>query len=139
MYSGLERSASLSDVNLATFKGDAVHTCSHQPQVILDRIEGAGDFPQRQANTSDAVLGQHCAKVVVCHLDIWQEGDRGGLVLRLEGSHHGFQGTLYLLKTVPILPESGLKELQLIMEALLSQRALTSCTEVARTPEFCAA
>jgi hypothetical protein len=74
-YSGLDQAISLSDVNLATFTGDAVHTRSPQPQVILHRVEEARDFPRWQANTPDIVLGRHCAEAAISRLDIWQEGN----------------------------------------------------------------
>jgi hypothetical protein len=55
--------------------GDAVHTRSPQPQVILHRMKEAGDLPWWQANTVDVVFGQHSAEAAICHLDICQESD----------------------------------------------------------------
>jgi hypothetical protein len=65
----------MSDIHLAALTGNAIHAWSPQSQIVLHRMEEAGDLPRRQANTLNVVPGQHSAEVAVCSLDVWQEGD----------------------------------------------------------------
>jgi hypothetical protein len=99
---GVDGTTSLSDLHPAAFTGDSVYAWSPQPQIVLHRKEKAGDFPRRKAHTLNVVLGQHSAEAAVCSLDIRQEGDLGGLIFRLGGSHLRVKGTLYLLTTVSV-------------------------------------
>jgi len=48
-----------------------------------------------------------------------EDSERGGLVFRLGGSNRRVEGPSYLFGDIPIFPESGLEELQLIMEVFL--------------------
>jgi hypothetical protein len=74
LYSGLNLSTNLSSVHLATLTRDALYPWSPQFQVVLHRMEEAGNLPRQQANTLD-VFDQHSAKAAVFCLDIRQESD----------------------------------------------------------------
>lgn len=73
LHPGLDGLTSLSDVLMATLTGDTVRTWSLQPQVVLHRMEEAGDLPWRQVSTLAVVFGRHSAEATVCCLDIGQE------------------------------------------------------------------
>ena len=118
-YSGLCRSTSLSDVHLTTLTGYDVYPRSPQAQVVDNGTQESGDLPRRQSDTFNVAFGQHSAELAVCRLDIWKKNDLGGLVCRLGGSNRRAEGTTYLFDTTIIFPESGLEELQLIMEVFL--------------------
>jgi len=64
----------LSNIHLATFTENAVHAHSPQLQVILHRMEEAGDHSWQQINTLD-VFNQRSAEVAICCLDMWQESN----------------------------------------------------------------
>jgi hypothetical protein len=56
--------------------------------------------------------GRHSAESAVCRLCIWEKSDRDGVVFRLWRSTRRRHAII-------IFPESGLEELQLIMEAFV--------------------
>jgi hypothetical protein len=70
-------------------------------------------------NTLNDVFGQYSVRQLYV---VWTYGSRAtqcGLVCQLWGYNCRVEGTSYLLKPIPIFPESGLEELQLTMQAFL--------------------
>jgi hypothetical protein len=67
---GVNQTAHLPDVDLATFTGDAVYSWCPQSQVVLDWPKETRYFPERQAYRLDVVPSQHPANVVEYRPDI---------------------------------------------------------------------
>ena len=102
------------------------HPQGRESQVLLHRTKETGDFPRRQSDTFNVVSGQHSVQPAVCRLDIWKKNDRGGLHYRFRGSDRCVEGRLICIRLLPILPESGLEELQHIVETPLVAKSPSS-------------
>jgi hypothetical protein len=117
---GINRTASLPNVNLTKFAQYAVHAWSFQSQVIFHGPKKISSFPRQKAYRLDVMPGQHTANVIEGRVDKRKKGDQSGL-LRGGGSDslRWIEGPSDLPVTVAVPLESVLQKIKLIMKTFV--------------------
>jgi hypothetical protein len=105
--SGVDGTASLPNVDFATFTGDVVNAWCPEFDVVFNGAVEVGQFPLGETHGLDVVSGEDSVHTVECGTDVRQEGDRFRLVaVRLAGPQKTIESSVDLSFIEAILFEN---------------------------------
>jgi hypothetical protein len=116
---GINRTASLPNVNLTAFARYAVDTRSFQSQVILHGPKKINNFLRRKAYRLDVMPGQHTTNAIEGRANKRKKGNRSGLLRCGSDSLRWIQCPSDLPVTVAVPLESVLQEFKFIMKTFV--------------------
>jgi hypothetical protein len=113
---GINRTASLPNVNLTTLARYAIDTRSFQSQVILHGPKKISNFLWRKAHRLDVMPGQHTTNAIEGRANKGKKGNRSGLLRCGSGSLRWIQGPSNLPFPIAVPLESVPQEFKFIMK-----------------------
>jgi hypothetical protein len=116
---GINRTASLPNVNLTTLARYAVDTRSFQSQDILHGPKKISNFLWWKAYRLDVMPGQHTTNAIEGRANKGKKGNRSGLLQCGSGSLRWILGPSELPVTVAVPLESVLQEFKFIMKTFV--------------------